>query len=114
MGRSIPRRLCQSPCPSLGVGPSPASASLALPNRNAAHWVLMQQATWLAQMSSSRKLGFEVCHCAASGDSGANGRTDGACTGTVMHASFPGSSPYITAVGATQFPTPEYNLDTNP
>merc|ERR1712032_1802263 len=34
---------------------------------------------------------------AASGDSGANGRTDGECTGTTLHASFPGSSPYITA-----------------
>merc|ERR1712032_130210 len=42
------------------------------------------------------------------------GRTDGACTGTVLHASFPGSSPYVTAVGATQFTTPEYNLETNP
>lgn len=51
---------------------------------------------------------------AASGDSGANGRTDGTCTGTVLHASFPGSSPYITAVGATQFSEPEYNLDINP
>merc|ERR1739848_12493 len=51
---------------------------------------------------------------AASGDSGANGRTDGECTGTVLHASFPGSSPYITAVGATQFSEPEYKLDINP
>merc|ERR1712048_96664 len=51
---------------------------------------------------------------AASGDSGANGRTDGECTGTVLHASFPGSSPYITAVGATQLSNPEYNLDVTP
>merc|ERR1711937_926756 len=51
---------------------------------------------------------------AASGDSGANGRTDGECTGTVLHASFPGSSPYITAVGATQFSKPEYKLDITP
>merc|ERR1712032_1754765 len=51
---------------------------------------------------------------AASGDSGANGRTDGECTGTVLHASFPGSSPYITAVGATQFSEPEYKLDITP
>jgi len=51
---------------------------------------------------------------AASGDSGANGRTDGECTGTVLHASFPGSSPYITAVGATQFSKPEYDLDVTP
>jgi len=51
---------------------------------------------------------------AASGDSGANGRTDGECTGTVLHASFPGSSPYITTVGATQFSEPEYNLPVTP
>merc|ERR1712137_69239 len=51
---------------------------------------------------------------AASGDSGANCRTDGGCTGTVLHASFPGSSPYITTVGATQLSNPEYNLDVTP
>merc|ERR1719191_490036 len=51
---------------------------------------------------------------AASGDSGANGRTDGECTGTMLHASFPGSSPYITTVGATQFSKPEYKLDITP
>jgi len=50
----------------------------------------------------------------ASGDSGANGRTDGECTGTVLHASFPGSSPYITAVGATMLQDPEYNLPSTP
>jgi len=62
-----------------------------------------------------QKIGLRgVSLFAASGDSGANGRTDGACTGTVLHASFPGSSPYITAVGATQFQTPEYNLDITP
>jgi len=37
----------------------------------------------------------------ASGDSGANCRTDGTCTDTVLHSSFPGSSPYVTTVGAT-------------
>merc|ERR1711937_793356 len=51
---------------------------------------------------------------AASGDSGANGRTDGACTGTKLHASFPGSSPYVTAVGATMLQDPKYNLPTTP
>merc|ERR1719361_3282932 len=62
-----------------------------------------------------QKIGLRgVSLFAASGDSGANGRTDGGCTGTVLHASFPGSSPYITAVGATQFQTPEYNLDITP
>merc|ERR1719361_867739 len=62
-----------------------------------------------------QKIGLRgVSLLAASGDSGANGRTDGECTGTVLHASFPGSSPYITAVGATQFQTPEYKLKTTP
>merc|ERR1712000_20868 len=51
---------------------------------------------------------------AASGDSGANGRTDGECTGTVLHSSFPGSSPYITAVGATQLQDPVYDLPSTP
>lgn len=51
---------------------------------------------------------------AASGDSGANGRTDGACTGTKLHASFPGSSPYVTAVGATMLQDPKYNLAKTP
>merc|ERR1712147_219448 len=62
-----------------------------------------------------QKIGLRgVSLFAASGDSGANGRTDGACTGTVLHASFPGSSPYITAVGATQFSSPKYDLETIP
>merc|ERR1711907_917472 len=51
---------------------------------------------------------------AASGDSGANGRTDGQCTGTVLHSSFPGSSPYITAVGATMLQDPVYDLAETP
>merc|ERR1711957_1138450 len=62
-----------------------------------------------------QKIGLRgVSLFAASGDSGANGRTDGECTGTVLHASFPGSSPYITAVGATQFSEPDYSLDITP
>merc|ERR1712147_92772 len=49
-----------------------------------------------------QKIGLRgVSLFAASGDSGANGRTDGECTGTVLHASFPGSSPYITALGTS-------------
>lgn len=39
---------------------------------------------------------------AASGDSGAHGRTDPSCTDDHTHAIYPGSSPYILAVGATQ------------
>lgn len=62
-----------------------------------------------------QKIGLRgVSLFAASGDSGANGRTDGECTGTTLHASFPGSSPYITAVGATQFSEPKYDLDVTP
>jgi tripeptidyl-peptidase-1 len=62
-----------------------------------------------------QKIGLRgVSLFAASGDSGANGRIDGGCTGTVLHASFPGSSPYITATGATQFSKPEYNLPSTP
>merc|ERR550514_254388 len=50
----------------------------------------------------------------ASGDSGANGRSDGTCTDKVLHASFPGSSPYVTAVGATMLQNPEFNLKSPP
>jgi tripeptidyl-peptidase-1 len=38
----------------------------------------------------------------ASGDSGANGRTDPYCTENHLNPPFPGASPYVTAVGATQ------------
>ena len=38
----------------------------------------------------------------ASGDSGANGRADGLCTSKTLTPGFPASSPYVTAVGATQ------------
>jgi len=73
-------------------------------------------ASYVARTNTEfQKIGLRgVSLFAASGDSGANGRTDGGCTGTTLHASFPGSSPYITAVGATQFQTPEYKLDVNP
>merc|ERR1712232_920951 len=50
----------------------------------------------------------------ASGDSGANGRSDSSCTDNVLHASFPGSSPYVTAVGATQLSNPEFALPNAP
>jgi subtilase family serine protease len=39
---------------------------------------------------------------AASGDSGANGRTNGDCSVPQLRPSFPGVSPYITSVGATE------------
>jgi tripeptidyl-peptidase-1 len=38
----------------------------------------------------------------ASGDSGANGRTDPDCTDKILHPDYPGCSPFVTAVGATQ------------
>jgi subtilase family serine protease len=44
----------------------------------------------------------------ASGDSGANGRTDPDCSDPHLRPSFPGSSPYITAVGATELVSTTY------
>jgi tripeptidyl-peptidase-1 len=46
----------------------------------------------------------------ASGDSGANGRTDEGCTIPQLRAAYPGSSPYITSVGANQLSNPVFNL----
>jgi len=42
----------------------------------------------------------------ASGDSGANGRTDSDCTVAQLRPAFPGSSPWVTTVGATQINNP--------
>lgn len=50
----------------------------------------------------------------ASGDSGANGRSDSQCTDSRLHASFPGSSPYVTTVGATMLQDPEFKLQNPP
>merc|ERR1712072_236963 len=50
----------------------------------------------------------------ASGDSGANGRSDGTCTNKVLHASFPAASPYVTAVGATMLKNPKFELKNPP
>lgn len=50
----------------------------------------------------------------ASGDSGANGRSDSECTDKVLHASFPGSSPYVTTVGATMLQSPKFDLESPP
>jgi len=41
----------------------------------------------------------------ASGDSGANGRTDPYCTENHLNPVYPGCSPYVTSVGATQIST---------
>jgi len=62
-----------------------------------------------------QKIGLRgVSLFAASGDSGANGRSDGMCTGKVLHASFPASSPYVTAVGATMLENPQFSLKNPP
>ena len=44
-----------------------------------------------------------VTMLASSGDSGAHGRSDGFCFANKTNPAFPAASPYITAVGATQF-----------
>jgi tripeptidyl-peptidase-1 len=49
----------------------------------------------------------------ASGDSGANGRTDPDCTLPYLKPDYPAACPYITAVGATQLTKPTFGL-TNP
>merc|ERR1711953_1357801 len=76
----------------------------------------VDSAQYVARVNTEfQKIGLRgVSLMAASGDSGANGRTDGECTGTVLHSSFPGSSPYITAVGATQLQDPVYELPSTP
>lgn len=50
----------------------------------------------------------------ASGDSGANGRSDPECSDPKLHASFPAASPYVTAVGATMLTNPVFNLKNPP
>jgi len=50
-----------------------------------------------------QKLGMRgVTMVSASGDSGANGRTDPYCSENHLNPVFPGCSPFITSVGATQ------------
>eukprot|EP01127_Copromyxa_protea_P003473 TRINITY_DN1328_c0_g2_i3.p1 TRINITY_DN1328_c0_g2~~TRINITY_DN1328_c0_g2_i3.p1 ORF type:complete len:593 (-),score=167.96 TRINITY_DN1328_c0_g2_i3:35-1813(-) len=50
-----------------------------------------------------QKLGLRgITLISASGDSGANGRTDPDCSESHLNPVFPGASPYITSVGATQ------------
>merc|ERR1711916_19673 len=50
----------------------------------------------------------------ASGDSGANGRTDESCTESHLNPSYPAASPYVTAVGATQVDSPQNSLSNPP
>lgn len=49
----------------------------------------------------------------ASGDSGANGRTNPDCSIPQLRPAFPGASPFVTSVGATQLNNAVFNL-TNP
>jgi len=50
-----------------------------------------------------QKIGLRgVSLVSASGDSGANGRTDPTCTENHLNTPYPAASPYVTAVGATQ------------
>jgi len=53
-----------------------------------------------------QKIGLRgVSMFAASGDSGANGRTDPGCSENHLNPPYPAASPYVTAVGATQIAT---------
>jgi len=50
-----------------------------------------------------QKIGLRgITLVSASGDSGANGRTDPECTENHLNPPYPAASPYVTAVGATQ------------
>merc|ERR1711862_733810 len=112
---SLTQLKCLTLSASAGVGLRMANANLALIPPFARLWVSIHRNMWLVSTPNSKKLGLRgVSLMAASGDSGANGRTDGECTGTVLHSSFPGSSPYITAVGATQLQDPVYDLPSTP
>lgn len=62
-----------------------------------------------------QKIGVQgVSLLCASGDSGANGRTDPDCTADKLRPAFPAASPYITAVGATQLVNPSTPLSKDP
>lgn len=76
----------------------------------------VDSAQYVARVNTEfQKIGLRgVSLLAASGDSGANGRTDPDCSGSVLHASFPASSPYVTAVGATMLSNAVYDLPSPP
>lgn len=50
----------------------------------------------------------------SSGDSGANGRTNGDCSIPQLRPAFPASSPYVTSVGATEIRSPVFKLANAP
>jgi len=51
---------------------------------------------------------------ASSGDSGCHGRTDPSCTSSTFKPDFPGCSPYLTSVGATQLSASEVSKTAEP
>jgi len=50
----------------------------------------------------------------ASGDSGANGRTDEDCSAPQLRPPYPASSPFVTSVGATELRNGTYNVPNAP
>jgi len=65
--------------------------------------------------SEFQKIGLRgVSILVASGDSGANGRTDEYCTEPTLLPDYPAASPYVTSVGATEIHNPVYNLNPVP
>jgi len=76
----------------------------------------VDSATYVARVNVEfQKIGLRgVSLFASSGDSGANGRTDGYCSEKHLNPTFPAASPYVTAVGATQIVSPQTNLQNPP
>lgn len=76
----------------------------------------VNSATYVARTNVElQKIGLRgVAVFVASGDSGANGRTDESCLIPSLRADFPSSSPYVTSVGATQITKPQYSLNNAP
>ncbi|CEM02085.1 unnamed protein product [Vitrella brassicaformis CCMP3155] len=68
--------------------------------------------TYVSRVNSEfMKIGLRgVTLIVSSGDSGANGRTDYTCHDPQFHPTFPGASPAVTSVGATQFHNYTLNL----
>jgi tripeptidyl-peptidase-1 len=62
-----------------------------------------------------QKIGLRgVSLIVASGDSGANGRTDYFCTESHLNPDYPACSPYVLSVGATQLTAAQFNLKNPP
>lgn len=76
----------------------------------------IDSAKYVARVNTEfQKIGLNgVSILTASGDSGANGRTDPDCSVPQLRAAYPGVSPYVTSVGATQLNNPTTPLSNNP